>query len=423
VSQGVTTENPYRGELVLERLGGLPGGKELLSVAARHPDIELVGGAVRDLLLGLQPRELDAIAGTDVGGVADELAALLGGQATRHERFGTAVVRSEGVDVDLARIRSERYPAPGALPEVADGTPAEDLARRDFTVNALAVPLAGERRGQLRSVAGALEDLAARRLRVLHEQSFVDDPTRILRLARYAARLRFAIEPRTEALASAALAAGALRTVSAQRLGAELRLALGEADPPAALGELERLGVLAAWMPGLGFQELAVRAALEILPADGSRRILLAASLSLGLQDAAKRMFLAALELPAGEAERGYLAALQTVLALERIDRAETTDGLLELVGGAPVESLALAAGIRERDAGPGTAARRTVERWFAHQRHVKLHITGEDLLAAGVPQGAELGLRLRRAYRMLLDGRIPAEREAELRAALETSL
>ena len=200
-----------------------------------------------------------------------------------HERFQTALVRWTSGEIDIAMRRRETYTVPGALPEVAPGSAQQDLERRDFTVNALAVTLAGEHVGELRSVGGTLDDLAARRLRVLHDASFSDDPTRILRLVRYAARLDFEIEPHTAELLHAALSAGALQTVSGQRLGAELRLALSEAEPLEPLAELERLGVLRAWQPDVSFDEPLARAALKILPRDGSPRMLLAASLLLGL--------------------------------------------------------------------------------------------------------------------------------------------
>ena len=129
--------------------------------------------------------------------------------------------------------RRERYPAPGALPEVEPASLAEDLGRRDFTVNALAVTLGD---GELIAVPGALEDLAAGTLRVLHDASFIDDPTRLIRLARYAERLSFAVDPHTAALARAA----GFATLSGGRLGGELRLALAEPDPVAVLAHALR---------------------------------------------------------------------------------------------------------------------------------------------------------------------------------------
>jgi tRNA nucleotidyltransferase (CCA-adding enzyme) len=420
------------GAAVIERVRGLPGGEELLAAAEQHGGrVELVGGAVRDLMLGASPRELDVIVDSGVEQLASALAETLQGKLTLHERFGTAVVCGESASVDLATIRAESYCAPGALPGVEPGTPEQDLQRRDFTVNAIAVGLAGEHAGQVRAVAGALEDIAARRLRVLHEGSFRDDPTRILRLARYAARLGFEIEPHTAVWAQEALRAGALQTLSGERLGAELRLALGEPDPVSPLAELDRMGVFAAWEPGVSFDEHVARMALELMPEDGSPQVMLAASLLLELCDSldeeetepAMRGFLHDLALPAGEGERTFGVAVTASFAIDHLAGTDTTVDLLELTIGSSVESLALAAAVCELDEGPESYGRRLVEEWLGERRHVTLEVTGDDLIAAGVPEGPEVGVRLEESYRLLLEERIEPGRESELRAALEARI
>jgi tRNA nucleotidyltransferase (CCA-adding enzyme) len=425
---GAPTED---GRALLERLQGLPGGPELIGLARERGGIELVGGAVRDLILGVRPRELDAVVRAEVESPARELAERLGGEVTVHERFGTALVTAPQVEVDLARMRAESYPSPGALPRVRAGTPREDLRRRDFTINAIALALAGEQAGRLRAVPGALEDLAARRLRVLHEQSFLDDPTRILRMTRYAVRLGFEVEPTTAELAAKALDAGALKTVSGARLGAELRLAFAEPCAVEVLAELDRLGVLSAWESGVSFDEHVVRVALEIMPEDGSRPVLFAAALLLGLAvalnaedtEAAMRGFIADLQLPAGVGERVFGAAVSACFVIDSVDEAGTTPDLLELTDGTPVESLALAAAVRDMEDGPGSYGRGLIEDWLREQRHVALQVTGDDLIAAGVPEGPEVGMRLEESYRLLLEERIEPGRESELRAALEAKL
>ena len=428
-----TIGSPTReGAVVLERVRRLPGGSELLEAAAAHGGrVELVGGAVRDIMLGFSPRELDVIVDSGLERLAGALAERLGAEPAFHERFGTAVVRGAHASIDLATIRAESYPSPGALPEVRTGSPEQDLSRRDFTVNALAVGLAGGHAGELRAVEGAVEDLGARRLRVLHDASFRDDPTRILRLARYAARLDFEIEPHTAVLVGSALADGALKTVSGQRLGAELRLALAEPDPVGPLAELDRMGVLTAWEAGVSFDEHVARTALEILPEDGSSTVLLAASLLLELSrnlddeesEPAMRGFLHDLELPSGDGDRTFGVAVTAAFADEHIDGTDTTVDLLELTVGAPVESLALAGALREIDDGPGSYGRRIVEEWLGERRHVTLVVTGDDLIAAGVPEGPEVGVRLEESYKLLLEERIEPGRETELRAALEARI
>jgi|HubBroStandDraft_3_1064219.scaffolds.fasta_scaffold01278_3 tRNA nucleotidyltransferase (CCA-adding enzyme) len=430
------------GPAVLERLHTLPGARELLATAEQHDGaVELVGGAVRDIMLGRSPRELDVVVESDSHAFAHTLARRLGtpagsdsedrGEVTYHERFNTALVRWHAGEIDVAMRRAETYPAPGALPVVARGTPEQDLQRRDFSVNAIAVALSGERRGQLRFVDGALDDLAQRRLRVLHDSSFLDDPTRILRLARYAARLSFEVDPHTAALAASALGGNALESVSGERLGAELRLAFAEPDPIAALAEIDRLGVFAAWEPGVSFDEHVVRTALEMLPDDGSISVLLGSALLFELArnlldeeaEPSMRGFLNDLQLPSGVGDRVFGAAVSAVFVSEHVDDATTAADLLELTSGTQIESLALAAAVRELEDGPGSYGRRVVEDWLGNRRHVALELTGDDLIAAGVPEGPEIGVRLEESYKLLVEERIEPGRDSELRAALEVRI
>ncbi len=275
VSDAKVTGAAVSGAEVLHALAGRPGGRELLELGGARDDLALVGGAVRDLLLGGTPRELDVVVSGGSAQLAGELASRLPGNAARmpqttvHERFGTAIVEWVDGRIDIAERRAEDYERPGALPVVRPGSPAEDLARRDFTVNAMAVPVGGPRAGELQAVEHALADLAAGRLRVLHGRSFLDDPIRLLRLARYRARLRFEVEPDTDRLARSALAAGALRTVSGARVGAELWLATEESDPGAAFTSLGELGVLEALALPTPFDEQLLEDADRLLPPDG----------------------------------------------------------------------------------------------------------------------------------------------------------
>jgi len=174
-------------------LATLEGVAELRSKLS-GVDAWLVGGAVRDLLRGEGRADLDIAVVED----AAEVASRLGPPDTAAEAFGTASVPLDGVRVDIARARRETYAHPGALPTVEPAPLADDLARRDFTVNAMALPLFGE--VELVDPYSGTADLGAGLLRVLHADSFRDDPTRALRAARYAARLGFEVEPVTLAL-------------------------------------------------------------------------------------------------------------------------------------------------------------------------------------------------------------------------------
>jgi tRNA nucleotidyltransferase (CCA-adding enzyme) len=418
---------------VLEKLRTLPGGAELLRLARGREDAALVGGAVRDLLIGSAPRELDVVVGGEASAFAQELAAALAAEgagelptARVHERFGTASVERGTARIDIAERRAEAYRSPGALPEVRPGSIDEDLRRRDFTVNAISVSLGGPQRGAVQAVERAVEDLAGGLLRVLHERSFIDDPTRLLRLARYRARLGFDVEERTAALAGEALRAGAVNSISGARSGGELRLALQEADPLGALAAMHELGVLSAIDRSLDFDSELACTALELLPEDARADVVLVASLLLRRSSTAEEQpqrriseLLDRLEFTAAVRERITSAArLAPVLAIklrcgEQVDRSVRAD-----FSAHTPETIALAGALAE----PGSRERTTglVREWFQSGRHVRLAITGEDLLAAGIAEGPEIGRRLELALRKKLEGELPDDRDCELRAALE---
>ena len=213
-----------------ERVRRVPGMERLLPALEGLPPAYLVGGAVRDLLLGGETRDIDIAVEGDARSAARAVADRLGGELREYERFGTADVVLPDDTYHLATTREETYEAPGALPTVTPASLAEDLRRRDFTVNTLAVGLTGDDLGHLYDPFGGLADLEAKVIRVLHERSFLDDPTRLLRAVRYATRLEFGLEPETERLAREAVAADALATVSGKRIRADLMKLLCEPD-------------------------------------------------------------------------------------------------------------------------------------------------------------------------------------------------
>jgi tRNA nucleotidyltransferase (CCA-adding enzyme) len=277
---------------------------------------------------------------------------------------------------------------------VRPGTLDDDLHRRDVTVNAIALKLDGT----LAGVEGALGDLQAGVLRVLHDASFVDDPTRVWRVARYAARLGFDVDEHTRALAAAADPT----TVSGDRLGAELRLALAEPDPLAALQAVAQLNP--AYLPeGFDTRPRALAAALDLLPEDGRPDLLTLAACTAGMDTRALLAWLDAMGFVAGERDRVAAASRYSTGAPLRAARSNAE--IARAARGAPVEAVALAGGENAR-------------RWLADLRAVGLEINGDDLLAAGVPQGPEIGTRLQRALDRKLDGEI-AGREQELATAL----
>jgi tRNA nucleotidyltransferase (CCA-adding enzyme) len=394
---------------LLDRFAALPAAAPLLGrLDGWAEDVFLVGGAVRDLMLGLEPTDLDLLVTEPVSA----LAARLGAAITIHDRFGTAGGDLDGHRYDVARARSETYAHPGALPEVSRSGVLEDLARRDFTVNAIALGILGPQRGALMSAGPAIDDLRARQLRVLHDHSFIDDPTRLLRLSRYRARLGFAIEAHTHELARDAVATEALTTVSGSRLGAELRLLAAEPDPVAAFLGLSELGLDAAIARGFGLHEPGVvQRALSLLPEDGRPAVLVLGAALEDLHRAAQVSLLNRLAFPAQSRDRILDAAGGRGLA-RRLRQADRASEIAVSIGSAGPEAVALAGAY-----GAQAAARR----WLDELRHVRLEITGADLISAGVAPGPALGRGLAAALGARLDGHAP-DAPTQLRIALRTA-
>ena len=257
-----TVRVPKSIEPWLRRLGRLAKAQGLEAYA--------VGGCVRDWVLGaVRVTDVDVCveshaphaASVGLQGVAFARAAAreLGAQVIVHEQFGTATLehRPRGVRIDVASARHEVYAKPAAYPTVSPGTLREDLFRRDFTVNAMAMAIGPRAFGRLVDPFGGWRDLKAKRLRVLHAGSFVDDPSRILRAARFAARHGCVLEPQTARWLRQALAAGMLARLNRGRLRKELRRMLEEPDPVACLARLGR------WMAASSTMDSVKRRSVE----------------------------------------------------------------------------------------------------------------------------------------------------------------
>jgi tRNA nucleotidyltransferase (CCA-adding enzyme) len=345
---------------------------DAVRAAAGDEPVYLVGGAVRDLLLGRARADVDLV----VVGDAAALAARLGAEAKEHERFATAKAQLDGHEVDIASARTETYGRPGALPEVepADSV-EEDLHRRDFTINAMALPLRSD--PEPIDPYGGRADLDAGLLRVLHERSFEDDPTRALRAARYAARFGFAPEPRTAELIRAA----DLGTVSADRRRAEL---LRLAAEPAAPRGFELLGEWGLVELREGGAALAARVA-ELLDSSPWQ----------GTAPRDQALLRAALGPPGEEGELAAADPERPSLAVELAGRRDPVELVLARALGAE-----------------------WLDRYLTEWRPVTLEIDGDDLIAAGVPQGTAIGRGLKEALIRKLDGEVSGP-EQELEVAL----
>jgi tRNA nucleotidyltransferase (CCA-adding enzyme) len=209
----------------------------------------LVGGMIRDLLLERINFDLDIVVEGDAIKLAREIAAEKQAKITEHRRFGTAKVRWDGGVIDVVTARAEKYARPGALPTVRPGTISDDLARRDFTINAMAVELSPRRFGELIDPHNGRKDIEHKLIRVLHERSFIDDATRIWRAIRYEQRLEFQMELATLELLKQSTSW--LKTISGDRIRHELELVLKEEQPEKALLRADELGALVEIHPAL----------------------------------------------------------------------------------------------------------------------------------------------------------------------------
>lgn len=409
------TRRPPHADDLRERIRALPGADRLLPALQGLPPAFLVGGAVRDLLLGARSVDLDVAIEGDAVAAGHELAERLGAEVVAHERFGTSTLSAGDLSLDLASTRRERYPAAGALPEVDPAPLHDDLERRDFTINAMAAGLTGEDLGRLYDLHGGAADLEARVVRVLHEGSFLDDPTRILRAVRYEARLGFRMVPETERLAREAIRVGALATVSGARVRDALLDLLAEQEIEKALTRLGALGIDRALDPALELDEAAVKragaAALGAIETGADRALAALAALVHGRM-AELTPWVEGLDLGAAGRDAVMRAAFSApMLKLELRAQRRSPSMVHRLLAGEPPETLALALAIG--------APAEPILRFQRELRDVRLEIGGRDLVEAGIPESPAIGRALDAVLRRKLDGEVSG-REQELALALE---
>ena len=230
--------------------------KAVITAGGRNLQLFLVGGIVRDLLLGQTNLDLDLVVEGDAIELAKEFAAKVGGKLTVHTMFNTAKVTVDNWTIDFTMARTETYTKPGALPVVKSGSLKTDLFRRDFTVNAMAIGLSTVNYGDLIDLYDGVKDLNDKKIRVLHDKSFIDDATRIWRAIRYEQRLGFKIERETLKLLKRDVPM--LKTVGGFRLRHELELVLKEKKPEKALVRADKLGVLKELHTSLIFDDWLV---------------------------------------------------------------------------------------------------------------------------------------------------------------------
>jgi tRNA nucleotidyltransferase (CCA-adding enzyme) len=373
---------------------------------------------VRDILLGERNFDVDIAVEGDGIGFARDLANALAGRVRPHDKFGTAVVLyGDERRVDVVTARTEFYDAPAALPAVEHASIREDLFRRDFTINAMAVSLKGEHFGRLVDPFGGRRDLEGRCLRVLHNLSFIDDPTRIFRAIRYENRYGFRMEEHTLRLARGCIEMGLVGDLSSARLRDEL-IALFEAgDVEHSILRLGELGAAAAIHPELAADAEAVRL-LQRLDELTREYGLDLPKWRLGVAVLARKLrpdqiyeWLSRLKVQRRDSERIAAAVTVAPRLVERLagNEAEPADvvALAEpYAPDAPLFALALA------DVQPLRA-------YFGSLRDVHLDIGGDDLAELGLRESPRVGEILAELRRRKLNGQLDG-RESELQAARE---
>ena len=364
--------------------------------------VSLVGGAVRDALLGVEENEdIDLVVEGDALALAERMGQSLNVRVVNHGRFGTAVLELPHERwIDIAMARRERYTHPGALPVVEPGTLVDDLARRDFTVNAMAFRLTGPDRGTLVDPLGGRADLDAGVIRALRDDSFVEDPTRLLRAVRYAARLGFALDAGTEA---AARASAQDLDITSARVGDELRRLLSEPTAAAAVAFGAELGV--PWLERDGMALSTRFAAIDVsLRLPGAPRIEVWA-LRMGCAVAANAVERAAVDGWARGIASEAAAAPDLAARLAPVRRHSAIDAILR--GAKPATAVVANADGCEQIAG-----------WWETMRDVRLAISGQDLVAAGVAPGPAIGRGLAAVRVALLDAEVDGDVAAQLAIA-----
>jgi tRNA nucleotidyltransferase (CCA-adding enzyme) len=395
--------------------------------ASRSETCLLVGGAVRDLLLGRAVQDVDFVVEGDAVGLAEAWAAQEGGRIRAHKAFGTAVwIRPDGSHWDFATARAEYYETPAALPTVAHAALYQDLYRRDFTMNTLALYIGPERFGEILDLFGGVRDLKAGRIRVMHGLSFVEDPTRAFRAIRFAVRLGFTLPPETERLIAATAKQGVFRHLSPKRVLAEVNQILSGTNAVEGLKAMEAYKLLAVFWPAFKLTPRVLETLYRVQKAlDFFETHFPDESL-----DKPCVYFMALLErVPTANLMaflKHYPVPRETKDVLERF-RSITWHALRDL-------------GREERETAGATyralvdqpltwvlfllskvepAAKQALVRDFlVRDRFTKLEITGRDLIKAGVPASSAIARALLEARVAKVDRKIKGRRE-ELAFAL----
>ena len=387
-------------------LAGSPRIREAVPLLAEAADpgqrVALVGGVVRDLLRGEEPHEVDVVVEGDGIAFAKRLGALTSSEVRTYPAFGTATVRSRP-PVDVVTARTETYAEPGALPTVAPATLDEDLRRRDFTVNAIAAVVAGPDAGALLDPYDGVAAVAAKSLALLRPDAFEEDATRLVRAARYAARLEAVPEATLVHAAKTAAHGGFVQLTGQTRMVDALCLAFEEQYPAPVIALLNEWGVLAAIEPGFHADPADVASAWTIVEdeARDADRVALGFGLLLaGVETERRRAWLASSGLDRN-AIRSALAAADAG-ALRGAIAGRSDGDVDETCARVPVEAV-IAAGGDEAIS------------YLTRLRHIALAVDGTDVKQITSVEGPEVGRLLIALRRACIDGSVADSRDAQL--------
>ncbi len=402
MSEIINLANEMEKQLPTELVEFMPTAGEV--AVSQGKSLYLVGGVVRDLLLGRANLDLDLVVEGDAINLAQRLADITHGNIITHPRFQTAKLRWDKWSVDLATARSETYDRPGALPRVKPGSLANDLFRRDFTINTMAIELIPSRYGQLIDPFRGRNDLEHKLIRILHERSFIDDSTRIWRGLRYEQRLDFQLEPDTLKLLKRDTPM--LDTISGDRIRHELELILKEEFPEKILCRAEELKVLPKLHPSLkGDDWLAEKfgqARFSNLPLPG----LYLALLAYRLTDEENEKLISRLRLPKSLAQTlRHTNSLKAKLG-SLADPELAPSRIYHLL-----HDYSQPAIIANSLAADSPVAHQHILLFLNKLRYVKPSLTGNDLLKMGIAPGPQIKEILQRLLEARLDGKVKSKK------------
>ena len=374
--------------------------------------VYVVGGVVRDLILDREPGDIDLSVVGDAAAFSLALASRLGARSPIESQFQTFKIDSEKMtigmpSVDVVTARSETYTEPAALPDVTVGTIDDDLKRRDFSVNARAGSLSATDWGNLVDPATGFGDIMRKRIKVLHDGSFVDDPTRIFRAVRYSIRLSFSLDARTKSLIEKSLAN--IDILSGTRVRNEFELMLTEPGLVELLRTSEEIGLLAAISPGLRIGSKALLVLEEMAENDSvpSDQTDLLALLTFGMNEDEAAQVVNRFQGPAnwGESIVGNAELAKHVAVLDKSDILPSE--VVEILK--PVPTASIRAYV---EAGPPLPRRDRLNQYLEKLQFVKPDTTGADLIDAGIPEGPVMGKLIEVIRRAKLDGQVKTKDE-----------